>query len=57
MAHICIRCLAAIDLGTFLANDHICDVCADLQPVEIYKYLSNTDEQAAALEAMEGATP
>lgn len=53
----CVRCLAKVDLATFLANDHVCDPCADATPTEIYKYRSNTDEQAAALAAMESVAP
>lgn len=49
----CIRCLAEVDLATFLRNDQVCDACSDMTPAEQFRYRSNTAEQNAALAAME----
>ena len=57
MATKCICCLSKVDLATFLANDHVCDVCSDLPPSEAYKHRSNNDEQVAALAALEASAP
>jgi hypothetical protein len=26
--HVCVRCLAEVDAGEYLRNDHLCDKCA-----------------------------
>lgn len=49
----CVRCLGDVNLENYLRNDHVCDSCAELLPAEIYKNRSNTNEQSAALAAME----
>jgi hypothetical protein len=53
----CISCLDEVDLATFLRNDHVCDRCNDLPPAEAFRYRSNTDEQTAAIAAMEAQPP
>jgi hypothetical protein len=54
MATKCVSCLTDVDLDTFLANDHVCDPCAERPLSEQFRYRSKDDIQTAALAAMEG---